>query len=248
MTRAIRLTVEYDGTAYVGWQVQPNGPTIQSALEQAVCHLTNETVRVQGAGRTDSGVHALGQVAVFHTESDIPADRFARALTSRLPDDIAVRDATEVSLDFDPRRNAKRKLYRYRLATGPIRPVLDRHMTWYVKGRPDTAAMREAAQHFVGDHDFTSFSHQECNEPDANNVRTIDRSELIVDGDRLIYEIEGRSFLYNMVRNIVGTLVDVGQGRFGPDDIPRLFDVRDRQQAGQGAPALGLCLVWVRYE
>lgn len=245
--RAIRLTIAYDGTRYVGWQVQPNGPSIQAALEEAVNHLTGEMVRVQGAGRTDSGVHARGQVALFQTESSIPTERFARALNSRLPDDIAVRAAEEVAGEFDPRRHAKRKLYRYTLARGPIRPVLDRHFCWHVVGELDVPAMAEAAKRLEGTHDFTSFSHQECNEPDANNIRTIDRSELIERGERLVYEVEGRSFLYNMVRNIVGTLVDVGHGRFSPADIPRLLEARDRQQAGQGAPARGLCLVWVRY-
>lgn len=245
--QSIGITIAYDGTRYVGWQIQPNGPTIQARIEEALAQLTGETIRIQGASRTDSGVHATGQVAVFRTASTIPPEKFALALNSRLPDDIAVTGSRMVAESFDPRRHARRKLYRYRIAPGPVRPILDRHMAWHIKHPLDIDEMQKAASLFSGTHDFTTFSNQECNAPDADNERTIDRSELTVAANRIIYEIEGRSFLYNMVRNIVGCLVDVGQGRFRADDIPALFDNRDRQAAGQGAPAKGLCLVKIDY-
>ncbi|MBN2713047.1 MAG: tRNA pseudouridine(38-40) synthase TruA [Planctomycetes bacterium] len=246
--RLIKITIEYDGTGYVGWQVQPNGPTVQEEVEKALKMLTDEDIRVRSASRTDSGVHALGQVATFYTESSIPAEKFAHAITSRLPKDIAVRSSEEAPDGFDPRHGAKRKLYRYRIATGPIRPALERRYLWHVKWPVDTEEMIKAAAYFTGTHNFTSFSNQECNTEDSDNTRTIDRSELIVTGDRITYEIEGRSFLYNMVRNITGTLVDVGLGNLKAGDIPAIFEAKDRQKAGQGAPACGLCLMWIKYE
>ncbi len=240
--------IEYDGTNYCGWQVQPNGPSIQAALEEALFKLTGERERFRGAGRTDAGVHARGQVAAFRTDTIIPPENFAAALNSRLPKDISVRATHPVADDFDPRRHAKRKLYRYAITCGPTRPAIDRCTRWYVKGELDTAAMVRAARQFEGTHDYTAFSNQECNAEGANNVRTVDRCEIVADGFDLTVDVEGRSFLYNMIRNIVGMLVDVGQGRFAPADIPAVFAARDRQQAGRGAPAHGLCLEWIRYE
>jgi tRNA pseudouridine38-40 synthase len=244
--RTIRILVEYDGAAYCGWQVQPNGPTVQAALEEALLRLTGETIRIRGAGRTDSGVHALGQVAAFETESAIPAERFAHALNSRLPLDISVRRSNEAPPGFDPRRAARRKRYRYLIDNGPVRPALHRGLRWYVPRPLDRAAMAAAARRYLGTHDFTSFSHKEC-EAAGDNVRTLLRSELTTEGDLLRYEVEARGFLYNMVRNLVGTLVDVGAGRFAPEEIDAIFAARDRAAAGQGAPPHGLCLVRVWY-
>lgn len=245
--RRIRITVEYDGTAYCGWQVQPNGVSIQEKLEQAVTQLTGEPARVRGASRTDSGVHARGQVAVFDTGSRIPAERFAVALNSCLPDDIAVTASAEAAPDFDPRRGAARKLYRYTIHNSPCRPALAFRFAWHLKQPLDAARMSEAARLFEGEHDFTSFSRQECNTPDADNRRLLFRSEIICAGESIIYEVEGRSFLYNMVRNLVGTLVDVGSGLIEPGRIPEILARRNRAAAGQGAPAKGLCLEWIRY-
>ncbi len=246
--RTIRLIVEYDGSRYCGWQVQPNGPTVQAVLEEAVQAVTGAPARIRGASRTDSGVHACGQVAVFTTASDIPAGKFAPALTSRLPDDVAVRVSDEVGPDFDPRRAATRKCYVYRIANGPVRPVLDRLRVWFVKWPLDVGRMQAAAARFEGTHDFTSFSNQECNQPGADNTRTIDRFAVAREDERIVCAVEGRSFLYNMVRNLVGTLVDVGTGRFASADVDAMLEMRDRAAAGQGAPPQGLCLEWIRYD
>lgn len=246
--RRLCLTLEYDGTAYCGWQKQPNGPSVQQAVEDALFKLTEQRVRVDGSSRTDAGVHAKGYAAAVTTDSPVPTERFALALNTRLPKDIVVLAVREVEPDFDPRRNAKRKLYRYTLHADSIRPALTRKFVWHVKWPLELAAMQRAAAEFVGTHDFTSFSNQECNQPDANNVRTIDRCEVRREGAVVTVDVEGKSFLYNMVRNMVGTLVDVGTGRFMPEEVARILSARDRGQAGQGAPALGLCLEWVKYD
>ena len=245
--RNIKITIEYDGTAYSGWQVQPNAVTVQSRLEEAVTRLTGEEVKVYGAGRTDSGVHARGQVATFRTVSDIPIENFARALTSRLPRDISVRAAEEVSPDFDPRHNAKLKLYRYQIYASSIAPAIGRQYLWHVCWELDISRMQQACRIFEGEHDYTSFSNQERNNPEANNIRTVTSCQLSSKDNIITIDVIGRSFLYNMVRNIVGTLVDVGRGRIPPECIPNIFAARNRQLAGQGAPANGLTLEWIKY-
>ena len=247
-TRTIKITIEYDGSAYAGWQVQPNAITIQSRLEGAVTRLTGEKVKVYGAGRTDSGVHARGQVATFRTASDIPTENFARALTSRLPRDISVRSAEEVSPDFDPRHNAKLKLYRYQLYASSIAPAIGRQYLWHISWKLDIPRMQQACRFFEGEHDYTSFSNQECNNAAANNIRTVESCLLTTANELITIDVTGRSFLYNMVRNIVGTLVDVGRGRIAPENIPNIFAARNRQLAGQGAPATGLTLEWIKYD
>lgn len=245
--RSILLLLEYDGTAYCGWQIQPQGPTVQAEVENALRRLTGEDHHVIAASRTDAGVHARGQVVVFRTESPIPPEKFCLALNSRLPEDIVARASFEVPETFHPRRDAIRKCYRYQIHTGPIRPVLDRHRVWHIHHPLHLSAMEEAAMRFVGTKDFTSFSNQECNRPDADNIRTIERCTLISQGERLTIEIVGKSFLYNMVRAIVGTLVDVGRGRFQPEAIETMFLAKNRRAAGQGAPPHGLCLEWIEY-
>lgn len=245
--RLIKITIEYDGTNYSGWQIQPNAITVQQRLEEAVKHLTGEDVKVYGAGRTDSGVHARGQVATFKTESNIPIENFARALTSRLPKDISVRKAEEVDKNFDPRHGAKMKLYRYTVYASKIAPAIGRQYMWHVNWDLDIDRIIAAGKHFEGTHDYTSFSNQECNADDANNIRTVEKCEINYQNNVLTVDVMGRAFLYNMVRNIVGTLIDIGRGHIAADDIPRLFELKDRQQAGQGAPACGLCLEWISY-
>jgi len=245
--RTIRLVVEYDGTDYCGWQIQSNGPSVQAVLEEAIRRLTGENARVRGASRTDSGVHARGQVACFSTGSEIPAERFCQALNSRLPGDVAVREAVEVCSDFDPRREARRKQYSYTIWNHPARPALARRFAWHVKLPLDVSAMEDAAERLVGTRDFASFANAECRTSGVETVRTIDRSVWVHEGARLQYLVEGRSFLYNRVRNIVGTLVDVGSGRFAPADMESILAARDRTAAGQGAPPHGLCLEWIRY-
>lgn len=246
--RLIKITVEYDGTAYSGWQVQPNATTVQSKIEEAVHRLTGETVKIYGAGRTDAGVHAKGQVATFKTKSDIPTENFARALTSRLPRDISIRNAEEVDPSFDPRHGAKMKLYRYAVYASTIAPAIGRQYMWHVSWDLDIEKMKRASKYFEGEHDYTSFSNQECNNEEANNIRTVEECKLTYSENIITIDVMGRAFLYNMVRNIVGTLVDVGRGKLEVEDIPKIFEAKDRQQAGQGAPACGLTMEWISYD
>jgi pseudouridylate synthase I len=246
-----RITVEYDGSRYCGWQVQKNGPSVQEALEKAASHLTGESERVKGAGRTDAGVHARGQTAVLSIPDGLPVEKAAEALNSRLPDDIAVVAAREAPDGFDPRHDCILKQYSYALTTGSIRPGLENRRSWHVKWTLDVSAMERAAGFFLGTHDFTSFCNREL--AGGNNVRTIERSELLVlppdpaGRGRLVYLVEGRSFLYNMVRALAGTLVQVGAGRFAPGDIPGILGEKDRAKAGMSAPPWGLCLEWTLY-
>lgn len=246
-----RLTVEYDGSAYNGWQVQNNAPSVQESLEKAVERLSGRASRVRGAGRTDAGVHARGQVAVAELPAALPVEKIAEALNTRLPDDIAVVAAAPAADDFNPRRGCVRKQYSYSLSLGPIRPALGDKRSWHSKRPLDVDAMRTAASLYLGDHDFTSFCNRELAEND--NRRTVERSELVElrhDGAgrrRLVYRVEGRSFLYNQVRAMVGTLFGIGTGRFAVDAIPAILAARDRAAAGESAPPWGLCLEWVLY-
>ncbi len=246
-----KITVEYDGTGYSGWQIQPNGRSIQGELEAAIHHLTGEQVRVYGAGRTDAGVHARGQIATFRAQCAIPPEKYAHALTSRLPKDICVRESVAVPDDFDPRHDAKLKLYRYSIYAASIRPAIGRQYCWHVKWPLDLKQMQAAAGLLCGTHDFTSLSNQERNLPGMDNVRTVEQCTInrsAVDPALLQIDVRGRSFLYNMVRNIAGLLVDIGMGHFSPEEIPEIIAARQRSRAGQGAPACGLCLEWIRYD
>lgn len=246
-----KIVVEYDGTAYRGWQVQENGPSVQGELEKALERLVGERVRVRGAGRTDAGVHAKGQVAVFPLPAAIPPERIALALNTRLPPDICVARSEAVDDAFDPRRDCVRKRYSYSILRSPIRTAIGRRTAWHVKRPLDLAAMGRAAAMFVGEHDFTTFCNREL--AGRDNRRRVERSEILNLGpdaagrDRLVYVAEGRGFLYNMVRALAGTLVDVGAGRFDPGEVPELLRRRDRAAAGQSAPAWGLCLEWIVY-
>ncbi|MCD7897393.1 MAG: tRNA pseudouridine(38-40) synthase TruA [Planctomycetaceae bacterium] len=250
-SRVVRVTIEYDGSAYNGWQVQNNAPSVQAAMESAVNRLTGTVGRVRGAGRTDAGVHARGQVAVLSLPEALPVERVPEALNSRLPDDIAVVAARECDAAFDPRRDCVMKQYSYSLTHGRVRPALGNRRSWHVKRPLDIDAMVEAAGLLAGHHDYTSFANRE--RAGEDNVRSVDRSELVVLPDdafgrgRLVYYVEGRSFLYNQVRAMTGTLFGIGTGRFGRDDIPRIFAARDRAAAGESAPPWGLCLEWVLY-
>ncbi len=246
--KRIRLVIEYDGSRYCGWQVQPNAPSIQSEIELAIFKLTSENTKIYGCSRTDAGVHARGFVAAFNTDCPIPPEKICLALNTRLPADISVLSSELAEPDFDPRRMATCKRYRYTLFASPIRPALCRKTVWHIKHTLDLEAMEKAAARFVGTHDFTSFGNQERNKPDLINVRTIDRCAVCDTLPLITIDVEGKSFMYNMVRNMVGTLVDVGTGRFLPEDIDRILAARNRAEAGQGAPAQGLCLEWVRYD
>jgi len=244
--RNIRMTVAYVGTRYAGWQVQPDRATIQGVLEGRLSRLLQEPVRIAGAGRTDAGVHARGQVASFRTDARIQLDGLRRGLNSRLPDDIRVVRTEEVDIDFHARADARGKEYRYRLAHGAFVSPFDAPFVTAIRGTIDPDRMRQAAAEFIGSHDFESFCPTSC--ALDNKRRTIEVSEVIDDGPFLEYHVRGNGFLRHMVRTIVGTLIDVGQGRRPPGAIPDILASRDRRAAGPCAPARGLVLERVFYE
>jgi len=288
--RNIKLIITYDGSEYHGWQIQPGLRTIQAVITEAIQDLLGSEVRLFGASRTDAGVSALGQVGFIQINSPIPTENLAKAITDRLPADIAVTEAVEVPEGFDLMGAVTSKLYRYTIFTGQVRPVLQIRHCWYLPTKLDTTAMAEAAQLLVGKKDFKSFA--SAADKRENTVRTIFRCDVsnackknnaIVktrstresfsappnkfegatlgsfnnaklnsnskEGEKdLVYvEVEGDGFLYNMVRNIVGTLVEVGVGRWSPEKIKEILEAKDRTAAGPLAPAQGLCLMWIKY-
>jgi len=243
--RNIKLTIAYDGSEYHGWQIQPGFRTIQGILTEAIQDLLGSKVRLCAASRTDAGVSALGQAALMQIDSPIPTENLAAAITDRLPDDIAVVEAVEVPLGFDVIGAVKSKWYRYTIFTGLVRPVLRIRHCWHVPAKLDTAAMAEAAKELVGTKDFKSFASAE--DKRENTVRTILRCDVTAEDDWIYIDVEGDSFLYNMVRNIVGTLVEVGIGRWQPEKISEILQAKDRRAAGPMAPAAGLCLMRIEY-
>jgi tRNA pseudouridine38-40 synthase len=253
--RNIFLVVSYIGTNYNGFQIQPNRVTVQGKLQEAIHMLTGETVKVEGSGRTDAGVHARGQTVTFRTESRIPIERWALALNARLPADIVVREAKEAPLDFHARRSAKRKTYRYTIENTRIPDVFYRHIRYHHPRPLNLKAMEEALPHFLGEHDFTSF----CSKSSAkrSHVRTIYDIRLEREGPSdsadgrhgvLHLYVTGNGFLYHMVRIIAGTLIEIGEGKRLPSDIPRIRAARDRLAAGPTAEAHGLMLWEVEYD
>ena len=243
--RRIKLIVAYDGTEYSGWQIQPEAPTIEMCLDKAIHELTGENVHVTGASRTDAGVHAYGNVAVFDTESTIPGDRFTFALNRFLPDSIVIQDSWEVAVDFHPRHCNTRKTYEYRILNTAVPLPQKRNFTWHVAGSIDIEKMKEAAAYIVGEHDFKSFC---CVRTQAEStVRTIYSLEVLQEGSEIIIRIKGNGFLYNMVRIITGTLIQVGKGRFMPEYVKQMLEAKDRTVAGQTAPPQGLTLVGIEY-
>ena len=244
--RKIKLTIAYDGTEYHGWQVQPGMKTVQETLCKAATGLVGRKVHVHGASRTDAGVHALGQAGLIETVTPIPTENFPRALNDRLPRDIAVLSAEEPpNWNFDLIGDVTRKLYRYTICTTKIRPVRDIRFVWHLPGQIDITAMQEAAQHLVGKQDFRSFA--SAADQRKSSVRTVFRCDVLTCGDNILIEVEGDGFLYNMVRNIVGTLVEIGMGKRPAVQMGAILAARDRSQAGATAPAHGLCLMAVRY-
>ncbi len=243
--RNIKLIIEYDGTNYAGWQVQPNGLAVQQVLEKALARVIGAPVRLHSSGRTDAGVHARRMIATFRTETTIPLRAFSDGLNTFLPLDIAVQEAEEVPVDFNPRRDAKGKHYRYTILNAPRRLPLVRLHTWHVREKLDLDAMRRAASHLVGEHDFAAFRASGC--AAETTVRRIDALEIGREGDLINIDVTGSGFLRNMVRIIVGTLVEAGLGKRSPDTISSLLQAPDRGAAGMTAPAHGLCLVDVFY-
>ncbi len=246
--RNIKLTIEYDGTGYHGWQSQINARAVQDVVSAALKKLTGEEISLSGSSRTDTGVHALGQVANFHTTSNIPADKFTFALNSMLPEDIAVVRSEEADMEFHSRFSAKGKKYRYLIYNSPFRSALLRRRAWHVFYGLDTGLMEKGARHFLGAHDFSAF--MATGSSVKTTVRTINEISISTDkGDKelITLEISGDGFLYNMVRIIAGTLVQVGYGKIAPDEIPGIIESLDRKKAGKTAPAHGLYLVEVFY-
>lgn len=243
--RRIRLIISYDGTNYVGWQVQPNGVSVQALLEKALFELTGEQIRVEGSGRTDSGVHAKAQVAHFDTEARMAADKFAIAMNMHLPPDIRVLFSEECDPTFHTRFSAKRKVYSYTVQLGPHADVFLRTTSLHLHYIPDVEAMQKAAAAVIGTHDFNAFK---CADSSMENtVRTITRSEWNRNGNLLVYTVEGNGFLYNMVRILVGTMLEIGSGKRPVSDMENAIETGSRTSAGATAPARGLRLERVIY-
>jgi tRNA pseudouridine38-40 synthase len=239
-----KLTVEYDGTDYHGWQVQPNGRTVQAVLEEALQRL-GESGRVAAAGRTDAGVHASGQVVSFVLQRQMSPETLQRAFNALTPRDISITAVEAVADDFDPRRHARSRVYTYRMWNAPWPSPLWRRFTWHLPRPLDVEAMRTAAAVLLGEHDFSAFRAADCDAHGA--VRRVLRSDVECAGHLLTYTIEATAFVRHMVRNIVGTLVEVGLAERAATDFPALLAARDRTRAGPTAPACGLCLTEVRY-
>ena len=275
--RRIMLTVAYDGTNYSGWQIQPNKETIEGVLNRELSRLLNEEIKVVGASRTDSGVHAEGAVCVFDTESKIPGDKFSYAINQTLPEDIRIRNSKEVDITFHPRRVNSRKTYRYRIRHDEFPNPLDARYSYHVYTKLDIEAMRKACEFIKGKHDFKSFCsvHTDVD----TTVRTVYDVHIDVTPDKKLLQmsglmksagesgamrsggesaagrirpeiidiyVTGNGFLYNMVRIIAGTLIEVGQGKIKPEEIPAIIEACDREKAGPTAPAKGLTLIGYR--
>jgi tRNA pseudouridine38-40 synthase len=244
--RNIKLIVSYDGTEFNGWQTQPGFRTVQETLELAIAKLTGEErIRVNASGRTDAGVHAVGQVLNFYTAAAYPPDVLVRAINANLPPDVIVREAADMPQSFDANRDAKRKLYRYVIHDGPVSDVFLRRYAYHVRHRLDVDAMKRAAQPLVGRHEFHSFETDWPNR--MSSVRTITHLALNRLGDWIRLDVEADGFLYNMVRAIAGTLVNVGRGYWAESHVGEILRAEDRKKAGPTAPAQGLFLMRVTY-
>ncbi len=256
MTRRIRLTVAYDGTNYCGWQVQPNGLTVEEILNRDLSDLTGEEVHIIGASRTDSGVHAQGNVAVFDTASRIPPQRISYALNQRLPEDIVIVKSEEVARDWHPRyQDHIVKTYEYHIWNSPVKHPLKQRYTTHISFPLDVEEMRKGASYIVGTHDFASFCNVRTNTKDTvRQVYSIEIKEEKdseaggIPGNEIIIRVRGNGFLYNMVRIIAGTLIRVGRGFYTPEKIGEILDQKERTADGITAPAKGLVLVNIAYE
>lgn len=240
------LTVAYDGTGYCGWQVQPNGDTIEGQLNRHLSELLGEKITVIGASRTDSGVHALCNIAVFDTGARMPAEKISYALNQRLPEDIRIQKSEEVAADFHPRRVATRKTYEYKIYNAPFPNPLMRLYSYFTYVPMNVQKMQSAAAYFCGEHDFAAVS---TYKPEVEStVRTIYELSVTKEDNLITIRVTGNGFLYNMVRIIAGTLMEVGRGRMEPSDIKEILLARNREQAGPTAPACGLTLVSYTFE
>ena len=253
--------MEYDGKSYVGWQRQRNGTSVQEVLERSLSRVLREQIKITGAGRTDAGVHAANQTANFKTSCSIPCPNLAKALNDHLPASVRIKDASEVAEAFHARYNVVSKTYRYRILLAPVSSPFIARFVYHYPYPLDRAAMDKAAARFKGQHDFTSMAAKESPKSvekeresasirhNAKNIRKVYSSRLIWNAKTriLTYEVRGSGFLHHMVRNIVGTLIEVGRGALKPSDIPPILAARDRARAGPTAPAQGLCLWKVEY-
>lgn len=241
----IKLIVAYDGTNYKGWQVQPNGITIEEVLNKKLTELLGEEITVAGASRTDSGVHSLGNVAVFDTNTRMPAEKISFALNQRLPEDIVVQDSCEVPEDWHPRYQNSRKTYEYRILNSTFRMPSRRFDTYFYHRTLDVEKMQKAASYLVGEHDFKSFC--AIGAQVKTTVRTVYACDVLKNGEIITIRVTGNGFLYNMVRIIAGTLIQVGGGALPPERIPEILAAQDRSAAGPTAPAQGLTMMGIEY-
>lgn len=239
------LKVAYDGTNYHGWQVQPNGITIESVLNQALSDLLKENITVTGASRTDSGVHSLGNVAVFDTNTRMPAEKISYALNQRLPEDVVVQESKQVAEDFHPRHCDSRKTYEYRILNREFRDPTRRTNTYFYHHHLDVEKMQQAAKYLVGEHDFKSFC--SIHAVVETTVRTIYTLDVKKEGDVICIRITGSGFLYNMVRIIAGTLIQVGGDVIPPEKVAEILEQKDRSAAGPTAPACGLTMIGIEF-
>ena len=243
--RTIKLTIEYDGANYAGWQTQPNGMAVQQVIEEAMQQLLGEQVQLRSSGRTDAGVHARAMVASFTTSRELPLPAFVGGANRFLPPDIAILSASEVPDGFRAIRDARSKQYRYTIYNGQVRSPLRRLYSWHVREPLNLDAMDDAARRFVGRHDFAAF--RASNYATKTSIRRIDAVTINREGEMFTIDVTGEGFLKNMVRIMAGTLVDIGRGRFEPDHIDMLLRNPERKKAGVTAPACGLCLIRVTY-
>ena len=241
----VKLTLEYDGTAYFGWQLQAGQDSIQARVEAALAQIFGTLVRVHGSGRTDAGVHARGQVAAALLPREFDPDDLRRALNALLPADIAVLAAERVPDNFDPRRDARSRVYEYRVLNRETRSAFEHRYAWLVRDAIDLEAMRSAAREFIGEHDFAAF--RTLGSEEKTTMRRVIESEWQRDGELFIYRVEATSFLRHMVRTMVAAMLDAGRGKTGADEIRAMIATRDRASAPAPAPACGLYLIEVRY-
>ncbi|OGP54447.1 MAG: tRNA pseudouridine(38-40) synthase TruA [Deltaproteobacteria bacterium RBG_13_52_11] len=244
--RNIKLTIEYDGTAYHGWQIQPGLKTIQGVIRERISQITQEKINLLGAGRTDAGVHALGQVANFHTESTIDLIALQRGLNSLLAPDIVIKGVDEVEEGFHARFSARSKVYEYHILNQPYPSAIGRNYAWFIPHEIDLTSMQKCGRLLIGSHDFSSF--RASGDESRHSIREVIRLEIEQRGGHLIVvAIEANAFLREMVRSIVGTLVAVGRGKTSVEEFEEIFQARDRRKAGMTAPAHGLFLAEVKY-
>ena len=244
--RNIRLLIEYEGTDYAGWQWQKNDKTIQETLSKAIEQVVREKIKMYGAGRTDAGVHALGQVANFKTTSNIPSERLVHAINFYSPHDIAVKEAVDVNESFHAQYCATSKVYQYTLFNNWIRTTLNRNFCYVYGFQLDVDKMIAATRYLIGIHDFTSFTTKAWSE--NNRIRNVKKLDVKKEGKYIYFIIEADGFLYNMVRTVVGTLVEIGRGKMTVESVKDTLDAKDRNLAGPTAPAKGLCLMEVKYK